>query len=85
MRRQVRLWDISQQLGRMAASGWAPPGPNGLYRPLQPTTTAAVNGLCVRWLQDGSAPALVNLVTVHEDGCMHVYRAGQGDVPAWGS
>lgn len=82
---QVRLWDISQQLGRMAASGWAPPGPDGLYRPLQPASIAAVNGLCVRWLQDGPAPAQVNMVTVHEDGCMHVYRAGHSGVPRGGS
>ena len=76
---QVRLWDVAQQLGRMAPGGWAPPGPDGLYQPLQPASSAAVNGLSMRWLCDGPGPVQVNLVTVHEDGCLNVFRAGQSD------
>ncbi len=71
----MRLWDVAQQLGRTAPSGWAPPGPDGLYRPLQPASATPVNGLSVRWLQDGPAPAAVHLVTAHEDGHLHVWRA----------
>ncbi|KAK9828528.1 hypothetical protein WJX72_000603 [[Myrmecia] bisecta] len=32
---EIHIWDIGQQRGRGVAGGWTPPGPDGLYQPLQ--------------------------------------------------
>ena len=63
---QVCVWDLRQTQGARVASGaWVPPGPDGLYAPLQ-ASGAAVNALAACGGQ---------LVTGHEDGCLCVLGA----------
>jgi hypothetical protein len=60
----VCFWDLGQAQGaRSATGGGAPPGPDGLFRPLR-ARGAAVNAL---------APCGGQLVTAHEDGALCVF------------